>query len=141
MGGMNINSSPEQMQEQLNIINNAAKQNAKKEADYQSRLQQYVTGGRGAGMGFKPRPEDADAAESARQKVFNPDQQPLPDSIEQPQIEGKKKGGKIRHYPSAEAAVKAADKRGDKSITVVFGHASKRADGIAKRGHTKGRYL
>lgn len=54
---------------------------------------------------------------------------------------GKKKGGKIKHYASAAAAVKAAEKRGDKSITVKFGHASKRADGIAERGHTKGRYL
>ena len=54
---------------------------------------------------------------------------------------GKKKGGKIKHYASAAAAVKAAEKRGDKSITVKFSHASKRADGIAERGHTKGRYL
>jgi len=48
---------------------------------------------------------------------------------------GKKKGGKITHYKSASAAVKAAEKRGDKSITVKFNHR----DGIAKRGHTKGR--
>ena len=50
-----------------------------------------------------------------------------------------KKGGKITHYKSASAAVKAAEKRGDKSITVKFSHASKRADGIIQRGHTKGR--
>ena len=48
---------------------------------------------------------------------------------------GKKKGGKITHYKSASAAVKAAEKRGDKSITVKFNHR----DGIAQRGHTKGR--
>jgi hypothetical protein len=53
--------------------------------------------------------------------------------------QNKKKGGKITHYKSASAAVKAAEKRGDKSITVFFSHASKRADGIAQRGHTKGR--
>ena len=55
--------------------------------------------------------------------------------------QNKKKGGKITHYKSAAAAVKAAEKRGDKSITVkyFFNHASKRADGIAQRGHTKGR--
>ena len=46
-----------------------------------------------------------------------------------------KKGGKITHYKSAAAAVKAAEKRGDKSITVKFNHR----DGIAQRGHTKGR--
>jgi len=110
MGGMSINSSPEKNQEQLDIVNNAAKQNAKKEADYQSRLQQYMTGGRGAGMGFTPRPEDADAAEAARQKIFGPSntQQSLPSSIDQPQM---KKGGQV--------------------------HASKRADGIAQRGHTR----
>jgi hypothetical protein len=49
--------------------------------------------------------------------------------------QGKKKGGKITHYKSASAAVKAAEKRGDKSITVKFNHR----DGIAQRGHTKGR--
>ena len=48
---------------------------------------------------------------------------------------GKKKGGKITHYKSASAAVNAAEKRGDKSITVKFNHR----DGIAQRGHTKGR--
>ena len=48
---------------------------------------------------------------------------------------GKKRGGEITHYKSASAAVKAAEKRGDKSITVKFNHR----DGIAKRGHTKGR--
>jgi hypothetical protein len=48
---------------------------------------------------------------------------------------GKKNGGKITHYKSASAAVKAAEKRGDKSITVKFNHR----DGIAQRGHTKGR--
>ena len=51
------------------------------------------------------------------------------------------KGGKITHYKSASAAVKAAEKRGDKSITVKFSSASKRADGIATKGHTKGRYM
>ena len=57
------------------------------------------------------------------------------------EVESKKKGGKITHYKSAASAVKAAKKRGDKSITVkyFFSHASKRADGIAQRGHTKGR--
>ena len=49
----------------------------------------------------------------------------------------KEKGGKITHYKSASAAVKAAEKRGDKSITVKFNHR----DGIAQRGHTKGRYM
>jgi len=49
-----------------------------------------------------------------------------------------KKGGKIKHYASAESAVRAAEKRGDKSITVKFSNASKRADGSIKRGHTKG---
>jgi hypothetical protein len=49
--------------------------------------------------------------------------------------QNKKKGGKITHYKSAAAAVKAAEKRGDKSITVKFNHR----DGIAQRGHTKGR--
>lgn len=54
-----------------------------------------------------------------------------------------KKGGKITHYKSAADAVKAAQKRGDKSITVKFNQskASKRADGIATKGFTKGRYL
>jgi len=56
-----------------------------------------------------------------------------------PGEEAMKRGGKITHYKSAAAAVKAAEKRGDKSITVKFSHASKRADGIAQRGHTKGR--
>ena len=51
--------------------------------------------------------------------------------------QGKKKGGKITHYKSASAAVKAAEKRGDKSITVKFNHR----DGIAQRGHTKGRVV
>jgi len=61
---------------------------------------------------------------------------------------GKKKGGKIKHYPSAVAALKAAEKRGDKEFKVKFLNkkesktmASKRGDGIAERGHTKGRYL
>jgi hypothetical protein len=49
--------------------------------------------------------------------------------------QNKKKGGKITHYKSASAAVKAAEKRGDKSITVKFNHR----DGVAQRGHTKGR--
>ena len=59
-----------------------------------------------------------------------------------------KKGGKIKHYPSAVAALKAAEKRGDKEFKVKFLNkkesktmASKRGDGIAMRGHTKGRYL
>jgi len=51
---------------------------------------------------------------------------------------GMKKGGKVKHYASAESAVRAAEKRGDKSITVKFSNASKRADGSIKRGHTKG---
>jgi hypothetical protein len=51
---------------------------------------------------------------------------------------GMKKGGKIKHYASAASAVKAAQKRGDKSITVKFSSASKRADGSIERGHTKG---
>ena len=57
--------------------------------------------------------------------------------------EGYKKGGKITHYKSAADAVKAAQKRGDKSITVKFSQnkASKRADGIATKGFTKGRYM
>jgi len=55
--------------------------------------------------------------------------------------EGMKKGGKIKHYKSASAAVKAAEKRGDKSITIKFKQTktSKRGDGIAQRGHTRGR--
>jgi len=59
------------------------------------------------------------------------------------EAEGKKKGGAIKHYKSAADAVKAAQKRGDKSITVKFNQskASKRADGIATKGHTKGRYI
>jgi len=52
-----------------------------------------------------------------------------------PGEEAMKRGGKITHYKSASAAVKAAEKRGDKSITVKFNHR----DGIAQRGHTKGR--
>ena len=43
--------------------------------------------------------------------------------------EAMKRGGKITHYKSASAAVKAAEKRGDKSITVKFNHR----DGIAQR--------
>ena len=55
--------------------------------------------------------------------------------IKDARAQGKKKGGKITHYKSASAAVKEAEKRGDKSITVKFNHR----DGIAQRGHTKGR--
>jgi hypothetical protein len=37
----------------------------------------------------------------------------------------KAKAGKLKTYPSASAAVKAAEKRGDKSITVKFANAKK----------------
>lgn len=42
------------------------------EDEYQRRLQQYKIGGRGAGYGFQPRPEDAAAAEAQRAKIFPP---------------------------------------------------------------------
>jgi hypothetical protein len=48
----------------------------------------------------------------------------------------------IKKYPSAAAAVEAAQRRGDKAITVKFDKpstASKRVDGIAQRGRTKGK--
>lgn len=37
----------------------------------------------------------------------------------------KAKAGKLKTYPSASAAVKAAEKRGDKGITVKFANAKK----------------
>lgn len=40
------------------------------EEEYQRRLAQYKIGGRGAGFGFQPRPEDAASAEQARAKIF-----------------------------------------------------------------------
>ena len=40
--------------------------------EYQRRLQQYKIGGRGAGWGFQPKPEDAAAAEAERAKLFGP---------------------------------------------------------------------
>jgi hypothetical protein len=58
---------------------------------------------------------------------------------------GYAKGGDIKHYPSAAAAVKAAQKRGDKGISVKFSSggsvssASKRGDGIAQKGKTRGK--
>ena len=42
------------------------------DGEYQRRLQQYKIGGRGAGWGFQPKPEDAAAAEAERAKLFGP---------------------------------------------------------------------
>lgn len=60
---------------------------------------------------------------------------------------GMKKGGAVKAdvYKDANAAVKGAKKRGEKSVTFKLASggmtASKRADGIAQRGKTRGRLV
>jgi hypothetical protein len=83
--------------------------------DYANRLSQYMIGGRGAGFGFQPRPEDVDKAEAARKQVF-----------------GNKNGGRIVKMAKGGAVKKMASGGSVSS-------ASKRGDGIAQRGKTKGR--
>ena len=73
-------------------------------------------------------------------EIFGTTEQNIPAVDTMGNVTGMKKGGKVRHYKSAVNAVKAAEKRGDKSITVNFskgGSASKRADGCAIRGKTR----
>ena len=86
------------------------------------------------------------AAKAAKAKERTSGQ--IPDYVTNGGAVGYKKGGKVdknlKNYPSASAAVKAAQKRGDKAITVKFAKggsvssASRRGDGIAIRGKTKG---
>jgi hypothetical protein len=85
---------------------------------YQSALESYKAG-RNAGFGFKPKPEDAKeamdlrGAASGRRDKFLGDSERF-DEANEPK--GMKKGGKVIS-------------------------ASRRADGIAKRGKTKGRII
>jgi len=112
----------------------------------------YAQGGNtaGAGRGGQGGPTAAQMAERNSPNYMTPETErqlkaERDERLQQAKIDeaynnatkdmGKKKGGKITHYKSASAAVKAAEKRGDKSITVKFNHR----DGIAQRGHTKGR--
>jgi len=96
MGGININASPEEQQKTVDMLSRVGQQ-AARDADYQSRLQQYMTGGRGAGLGFQPRPEDAEKAQTAIDNLKINQQTPLSSSIEQPNADGMKKGGKVSH--------------------------------------------
>ena len=116
------------------------------------KIKKYDRGGStaGAGRGGQGGPTAAQMAERNSPNYMSPETErqlkaEREERLEQAKINeayeaatqniGKKKGGKITHYKSASAAVKAAEKRGDKSITVKFNHR----DGIAQRGHTKGR--
>ena len=91
----------------------------------------------------KPTDEIYDKAESWARTRKKSGKSPFAEPTELRMPIPKKKGGKITHYKSAADAVKAAQKRGDKSITVKFNQnkTSKRADGIATKGFTKGRMV
>ena len=111
------------------------------ERQYQSALESYKAG-RNAGFGFKPKPEDVKeamdlrGAASGRRDKFLGDSERF-DEANEPK--GMKKGGKVKaKYMSFSKTGKPA---GMKSVTKMAsgGSASKRGDGIAQRGKTKGR--
>jgi hypothetical protein len=79
------------------------------EEDYQRRLIEFKQAGRGAGFGFKPRTEDTEAALAARDAYLKKREQEDAAS----NVQSRKKGGIVS--------------------------ASKRADGIAQRGKTRGK--
>jgi hypothetical protein len=105
-----------------------------KDADkmYEEQLIHYVKGNnRGAGMGFKPRPGDAKTA-----NALNAEATKKWMSKQEPAIENDSDiptGGTF----NADGTFIQAKKKGGK----VKSSASKRADGIATKGFTKGRYM
>lgn len=101
-----------------------ANQKYQAEKGYKQSLESYKRGdAKGAGFGFKPKPEDAKEADDAfgsargqRSKFFGD----LDRFEEANEPKGLKKGGKVKKMAAG-------------------GTASKRADGIAQRGKTRGK--
>ena len=111
--------TPEELAiEAANRADIKAAEDRRYERQYQSALESYKAG-RNAGFGFKPKPEDAKEAMDLRGAAIGRRDKFLGDEErfdEANNPKGFKKGGKVSS-------------------------ASKRADGIAQRGKTKGRML
>jgi hypothetical protein len=105
-------------------------------ADYADRLEQYKKGGRGSGFGFKPRPEDVESANAARQKVFPSNKQEVDDA--KIRVEEEQKGGAPtpgRTYNTIKPNAKGG------AIKKYASGGSIRGGGIESKGKTKGRFV
>jgi hypothetical protein len=99
---------------------------------YEQQLISYVKGdNRGSGMGFKPRASDAKTANALNAEAIKKLM-----GKRTPEVENDSDiptGGTF----NADGSFTQAKKKGG----MIKSSASKRADGIAQRGKTKGRYL